>query len=71
MDRKTNEWIDGDEIEDDEIAVPPRRRKSTRNLAEDLDPEEQDEWGRERGTRGRKPADKKHRRPKPELDEEF
>ena len=70
MDTTTREWIDNDEEHDDEIVAPPRPRKSDRTLAEDLDPEEQDEWGRERGARGRKPAGKKHRRPKPELDDE-
>lgn len=69
MDRKTNEWLD--EGEDDEIVVPPRQRNTDRTLAEDLDPEEQEEWGRERGARGRKPSDKKHRRPKPDLDDDF
>jgi hypothetical protein len=69
MDTTTREWIDDDE-HDDEIVAPPRPRRSNRTLAEDLDPEEQDEWGRERGSRGRKPARKKHRRPKPEFDDE-
>lgn len=68
MGKKTNEWIDEDENEE---VVPHRQGKSGRNLAEDLDPEETDEWGRERGGRGRKPATKKHRRPKPEFDDEF
>lgn len=71
MDTTTREWIDDDEEHNDEIVAPPRPRKSNRTLAEDLDPEEQDEWGRERGSRGRKPARKKHRRPKPEFDDEF
>ena len=68
MGKKTNDWIDEDENEE---VVPQRQRKSGRNFAEDLDPEELDEWGRERGDRGRKPADKKHRRPKPEFDNEL
>ena len=67
MERTMNDWIEVDESE--EIA-PLRKRRSDRNLAEDLDVDEKEEWGRERGTRGRKPADKKHRRPKPEFDEE-
>lgn len=71
MDTTTREWIDNDEERDDEIVAPPRPRKSDRTLAEELDPEEQDEWGRERGARGRKPAGKKHRRPKQEFDDEL
>ncbi len=68
MAKKPNDWIDEDES--DEIA-PPRKSRPKGNLTEDLDPEEQDEWGRERGDRGRKPADKKHRRPKPDPDDAF
>jgi len=68
MGKKTDDWIDE---EDPDEFVPSRKRKPRSNLAEDFDPEEFDEWGRERGGRGRKPADKKHRRPKPELDEDF
>jgi len=69
MGKKLDDWID--KVEDEEVVASPRQRKTGHTLAEDLDPEEQDEWGRERSDRGRKPADKKHRRPKPELDEEF
>jgi len=68
MGKKTDDWID--EEETDEF-VPSRKRQPRSNLAEDFDPEESDEWGRERGDRGRKPTDKKHRRPKPEFDDEL
>jgi hypothetical protein len=67
MGNRPNDWIDEDEAEE---IVPPRKRQPNGKLAEDLDPEELDEWGRERGDRGRKPADKKHRRPKPDFDAE-
>ncbi len=68
MARKTDEWIDDDEPE---VVVPGRKPKPDRDLAEDFDLDEKEEWGRERGTRGRKPAEKKHRRPKPEFDDEL
>jgi len=67
MDRKIDDWTDEDEIEE---LAPLRKRKSGPDLAEDLDDDEKEEWDLERGTRGRKPAEKKHRRPKPEFDEE-
>ena len=68
MDSRWNEWI---EQEDDEGVVSGRKRKPDRNPAEDFDLDERDEWSRERGSRGRKPAGKKHRRPKPELDADY
>lgn len=68
MARKTDDWIDEDEPE---VVAPSRKPKPDRDLAEDLDLDEKEEWGRERGTKGRKPTDKKHRRPKPEFDDDF
>lgn len=68
MAKQLDEWIDGDE---DEAVAPKGKQQRRPDLAEDLDADENEEWRRERGSRGRKPADKKHRRPKPELDDEF
>jgi len=68
MARKTDDWIDEN---DTEVVVPSRKPKPDRDLVEDFDLDEKDEWDREKGARGRKPADKKHRRPKPEFDDEF
>jgi hypothetical protein len=67
MESHWNEWIG----EDDEAVVPGRRRRPKNDPAEDFDLDERDEWSKERGSRGRKPADKKHRRPKPELEPDF
>ena len=67
MDGHWNEWIG----EDDDNVVPGRKRRPKNDPAEELDLDERDEWSRERGSRGRKPADKKHRRPKPELETDF
>ena len=68
MAKLLDEWIDEDETPEVASKGKPRPRP---NLAEDLDLDETSEWRLERGTRGRKPADKKHRRRKPELDDEF
>ena len=68
MARKTDDWIDEN---DTEVVVPSRKPKPDRDLVEDFDLDEKEEWDREKGARGRKPADKKHRRPKPEFDDEF
>ncbi len=68
MDRKMDDWIEEDEGEEQ---APLRKRKSDRDLAEDFDLDEKEEWGQERGARGRKPATKKHRRPKPEFEDEL
>ena len=68
MAKQIEEWIDEDE---DPEVVPKGKQKPRPNLAEDLDFDESSEWRRERGTRGRKPAEKKHRRPRPDLDDEF
>lgn len=67
MDGHWKEWIG----EDDEDVVPGRKRKPKNDPVEDLDLDERDEWSKERGSRGRKPADKKHRRPRPELEPDF
>jgi hypothetical protein len=67
MDGRWNDWMG----EDDENVAPNRKRKRDRDPAEDLDLDERDEWSRERGSRGRKPEGKKHRRPKPEVDGDY
>lgn len=68
MAKQLDDWIDEDENAE---PAPPTKKKPSPSLAEDLDLNETEEWRLERGSRGRKPADKKHRRPKPELDDEF
>ncbi len=70
MDGRWNEWIEED---DNQNVVPNRKRKPRNKPVEDLDPDpgERDEWNKERGSRGRKPADKKHRRPRPEPEGDF
>jgi hypothetical protein len=66
MDMQWNDWV-----EENEDVVPARKRKPDQSPAEDLDLDEREEWSRERGSRGRKPAGKKHRRPKPDFDTEL
>jgi len=68
MVNQIDDWIDEDANAE---VVPKGKPKPRPNLAEDLDFEETSEWRRERGARGRKPAGKKRRRPRPSLEGEY
>ncbi len=68
MVKQLDDWIDDDEHPE---VVPKGKQKPRPSLAEDLDVDETSEWRLERGTRGRKPADKKHRPRRSDHDDEF